>query len=208
MDRQLHWERVYTTKDEREVSWFQDVPDVSLRMMEDAGLTVDSCVLDVGGGDSHLVDALVALGLECLAILDVSQAALDKARARLGASAATTKWIHADVTGDWSLKPVDIWHDRAVFHFLTNAPDRALYLRHLRETVKMTGTAIIATFAPDGPEKCSGLAVARYSPQALAAELGSDFTLVDAVPHVHTTPWGATQSFQYSRFARHPDRAQ
>ncbi len=97
---------------------------------------------------------------------------------------------------------MDIWHDRAVFHFLTDAHDRALYLKHLRETVKMTGTAIIATFAPDGPEKCSGLPVARYSPQALAAVLGSDFTLVDAVPQIHTTPWGATQSFQYSRFAR------
>ncbi|MBK9240265.1 MAG: class I SAM-dependent methyltransferase [Acidobacteria bacterium] len=202
MDRAQHWEVVYTTKGEREVSWFQDVPDVSLRLMRDAGLTADSCVIDVGGGDSHLVDALIGLGLECLAVLDVSQAALDRARARLGAAPASPTWIQADVTGDWSLKPMDIWHDRAVFHFLTDAHDRALYLKHLRETVKMTGTAIIATFAPDGPEKCSGLPVARYSPQALAAVLGSDFTLVDAVPQIHTTPWGATQSFQYSRFAR------
>ena len=155
MDRAQHWEVVYTTKGEREVSWFQDVPDVSLRLMRDAGLTADSCVIDVGGGDSHLVDALIGLGLECLAVLDVSQAALDRARARLGAAPASPTWIQADVTGDWSLKPMDIWHDRAVFHFLTDAHDRALYLKHLRETVKMTGTAIIATFAPDGPETVS-----------------------------------------------------
>jgi hypothetical protein len=121
MDRAQHWQRVYTTKGEREVSWFQDVPDVSLRMMRDAGLTADSCVIDVGGGDSHLVDALVGLGLECLAVLDVSQAALDRAKARLGAVPAFPTWIQADVTGDWSLKPMDIWHDRAVFHFLVDA---------------------------------------------------------------------------------------
>ncbi len=202
MDRAQHWQRVYTTKGEHEVSWFQDVPDVSLRMMRDAGLTADSCVIDVGGGDSHLVDALVGLGLECLAVLGVSQAALDRAKARLGAGPAFPTWIQADVTGDWSLKPMDIWHDRAVFHFLIDAADRERYLWHLRKTVKIGGTAIVATFAPDGPEKCSGLAVARYSPDTLADELGSGFALADAVLHVHTTPWGATQSFQYSRFAR------
>jgi hypothetical protein len=111
-------------------------------------------------------------------------------------------WIAADVTGDWSLKPMDIWHDRAVFHFLTDAADRTRYVRHLRETLKRDGSAIIATFALDGPEKCSGLPVARYSPETLAAELGDGFALVESVPHVHRTPWGTTQSFQYSRFTR------
>lgn len=202
MDRRGHWEHVYRTKGEHEVSWFENTPDVSLRMMEDAGLTADSCVIDVGGGDSHLVDVLIARGLDCLAVLDLSQSALDRAKARLGASATTPKWIAADVTGDWSSKPMDIWHDRAVFHFLTDAGDRARYLIHLRETVKPTGAAIIATFALDGPEKCSGLPVARYSPSTLADELGSGFSLVEAVSQVHTTPWGASQSFQYSRFAR------
>ena len=204
MDRQRHWEHVYTTKGEREVSWFENVPDISLRMMEDAGLTTKTCVLDVGGGDSHLVDILVAKGLDCLAVLDVSQAALDRAKARLGASASTPKWIAADVTGAWSLKPMDIWHDRAAFHFLTAEEDRARYILHLREVLKANGTAIIATFALDGPETCSGLPVARYSAETLADELGGGFTLVESVPQTHTTPWGTSQSFQYSRFVRNP----
>ena len=202
MDSHRHWQRVYTTKGERDVSWFEPVPTVSLRLMEAAGLTPETCVLDVGGGDSHLVDVLAARGLDCLAVLDVSEAALARARARLGLAAAVPIWIAADVTGDWSLEPVDIWHDRAVFHFLTNPEDRARYLKRLRETLKCDGSVIIATFALDGPERCSGLPVVRYSPQSLAAELGDGFRLVEAVPHQHQTPWGHTQSFQYSRFVR------
>ena len=111
--------------------------------------------------------------------------------------------IQADVTGAWDLKPMDIWHDRAVFHFLTERDDRARYLEHLRHTLKPGGSAIIATFALDGPEMCSGLPVARYSPETLAAELGEGFDLVEARPYQHVTPWGAAQSFQYSRFQRH-----
>ena len=202
MDRHEHWQRVYTTKNEREVSWFETVPEISLRLMEAAGLSSESCVLDVGGGDSRLVDVLAERGLDCLAVLDVFDAALQRAQARLGDAAGVPTWIAADVTGEWSLKPMDIWHDRAVFHFLTNAEDRAQYLRHLRETLKLNGSVIIATFALDGPEKCSGLAVSRYSPETLAAELGAEFKLIESVPHVHHTPWGTTQSFQYSRFVR------
>ena len=111
-------------------------------------------------------------------------------------------WIEADVTGDWTLKPMDIWHDRAVFHFVTTPEDRAHYKRHLLDTLKPGGAAIVATFAPDGPEKCSGLPVQRYSPEQLVAELGPRFELRDARTHVHTTPWGSTQSFQYSRLQR------
>ena len=197
-----HWQRVYTTKSEREVSWFETMPSVSLRLMEAAGLTSETCVLDVGGGDSHLVDALAARGLDCLAVLDVSEAALHRAQERLGPAASVPTWIAADVTGEWSLKPMDIWHDRAVFHFLTDAKDRVSYISHLRTILKRDGTAIIATFAPDGPDKCSGLAVARYSPDTLALELGTEFALVESVPYVHVTPWGTNQSFQYSRFTK------
>lgn len=204
MERQAHWNTVYTTKGERDVSWFEALPAVSLQMMEAAGLNTDTCVLDVGGGDSRLVDVLAERGLDCLAVLDVSGAALHRAQDRLGARAMTPIWIEADVTGDWSLEPMDIWHDRAVFHFLTEADDRQRYVAHLRDTLKVGGTAIVATFAPDGPEKCSGLPVRRYSPASLAAELGPDLMLVDAVPHRHATPWGTTQSFQYSRFTRVP----
>lgn len=202
MERAAHWNTVYTTKAEDAVSWFEALPEVSLRMLEAAGMTSDTCVLDVGGGDSHLVDALAARGLDCLAVLDVSGAALTRAKSRLGSRATTPVWIEADVTDDWSLKPMDIWHDRAVFHFLVDAGERARYGAHLQQTLKIGGTAIIATFAPDGPEKCSGLPVARYSPGTLAHELGPHLALVDSVPHAHITPWGAEQSFQYSRFQR------
>jgi hypothetical protein len=132
----------------------------------------------------------------------VARAALERAQARLGEKASIVKWIEADVTADWSWTPVDIWHDRAVFLFLTTAVDRARYRERVRATLKPGGSAIIATFAPEGPEKCSGLPVARYSPESLASELGDRFVLVDARRHLHTTPWGATQAFQYSRLTR------
>ena len=202
MDRHEHWQRVYTTKGEHHVSWFESVPAVSLRLIEAAGLTPETCVLDVGGGDSRLVDYLAARGLDCLAVLDVSEAALERAQRRLGERATLPIWIAADVTSDWSLTPMDIWHDRAAFHFLVDVSDRAHYVRHLRETLKLNGSAIIATFALDGPERCSGLPVSRYSPATLAAELGDGFALVESEPHSHQTPSGVLQSFQYSRFLR------
>jgi len=202
MGREQHWQRVYTTKGEQETSWFEAIPTVSLRLMEAAGLTAGTCVVDIGGGESRLVDVLAGRGLTCLAVLDVSSEALGHAKSRLGEAANVPTWIAADVTGDWSLKPMDIWHDRAVFHFLTDANDRARYLRHLRDTLKPGGEAIIATFALDGPERCSGLPVVRYSAETLAQELGKSLQLVESVPHTHQTPWGAPQAFQYSRFTR------
>jgi trans-aconitate methyltransferase len=202
MNRDDHWNAVYQTRGADQVSWFEALPAVSLRMMDAAGLTAETCVIDVGGGDSRLVDCLAARGLDCLAVLDVSAAALQRARARLGVSAAIPIWIEADVAGDWSLEPMDIWHDRAVFHFLNEPEDRARYRIQLFRTLERGGSAILATFAPDGPDTCSGLPVRRYSPHALSAELGADLEMVDAVAHVHTTPWGSRQSFQYCRFRR------
>lgn len=202
MKRADHWNRIFTSKGERDVSWFEAMPAVSLELLEAAGLDEDTCVFDVGGGDSHLVDYLAARGLQCLAVLDVSGAALERARSRMGAAAAVPIWIEADVSGPWSLKPMDIWHDRAAFHFLTDPSDRAAYRAHLLETLKPGGSAIIATFALDGPETCSGLPVMRYSPETLARELGPALELVESRPHTHTTPWGTTQSFQYSRLRR------
>jgi hypothetical protein len=136
------------------------------------------------------------------AVLDISGAALDRAKSRLGPAASIPVWLEADVAGDWSLKPMDIWHDRAVFHFLTGGRDRERYRFHLHQTLKPGGSAIVATFAPDGPERCSGLPVVRYSPQRLAAELGPDLALVESRRHLHTTPWGSTQPFVYCRFRR------
>jgi SAM-dependent methyltransferase len=202
MDRKQHWEGVFRVKGEQDVSWFETLPAISLRLMEAAGLGPETCVLDVGGGDSRVVDALVARGLTCVAVLDISRTALDRARVRVGDAARPVTWIEADVVSDWALKPMDIWHDRAVFHFLTDAADRARYRQHLRGTLKLAGTAIVATFAPDGPPTCSGLPVVRYSAETLSKELGDEFELVEAVAHDHRTPWGAAQSFQYCRFLR------
>jgi trans-aconitate methyltransferase len=202
MNRKQHWETVYTTRGERDVSWFEELPAVSLRMLEAAGLTQQTCIIDVGGGDSRLVDTLAARGLDCVAVLDVSGAALRRAQTRLGAASVPLTWIEADVTADWALKPMDIWHDRAVFHFLTTPDDRVRYRQRLLTTLKRHGSAIVATFAPDAPERCSGLPVSRYSAEALAAELGPEFHLDEAVRHEHRTPFGTVQPFTYARFTR------
>jgi len=159
-------------------------------------------VIDVGGGDSRLVDHLISRGLRCLAVLDVSAAALARVRARLIERADCVRWIEADVAGPWTPFPVDIWHDRAVFHFLTEAEDRARYVARLREAVTRGGTVIIGTFALDGPERCSGLRVCRYDAAGVGAELGEGFTLVETVADAHRTPTGAVQHFCYSRFVR------
>jgi SAM-dependent methyltransferase len=204
MDRKTHWDGVYTTKASDEVSWFQSEPTVSLRLLERSGLTAETCVIDIGGGDSRLVDHLVTRGLRCVTVLDVSAAALARARARLGPQADRVHWIEADVTGPWTVSQMNIWHDRAAFHFLTEADDRARYVAHVRDVVTGGGTVIIGTFAPDGPERCSGLPVRRYDPAGIGAELGEGFTLVDTLADVHRTPAGAVQSFTYSRFVRDP----
>lgn len=202
MDRQRHWNEVFRNRADGDVSWFEALPATSIRLLETAGLSAETCVLDVGGGDSRLVDHLMARGLDCLAVLDISHAALARAQARLGPAAASPIWVEADVASDWSVKPMDIWHDRAVFHFLTARQDRDRYRFHLLRTLKPGGSAILATFALDGPATCSGLPVVRYSPASLAAELGSDLAMIESVPHLHTTPWGGTQSFLYCLFRR------
>jgi hypothetical protein len=140
--------------------------------------------------------------LTCVTVLDVSSAALARARTRLGTRAAQVKWIDADVTGDWYVPPVDIWHDRAVFHFLSTSQQRDAYIAHLRGTLKAGGTAIIATFSLDGPTKCSGLPVQRYDPPAVAALLGPDFEIAESMKDLHQTPAGGVQAFAFGRFIR------
>ena len=202
MQWQEHWDKVYHAKREDEVSWFESLPATSLRMLEAAGLTVDTCVIDIGGGDSRLVDHLAARGLDCLAVLDVSGAALQRARSRLGTSASIPIWIEADVAGAWSFQPMDIWHDRAVFHFLIDPDARSRYRSHLLRVLKPGGAAIVATFALGGPTTCSGLHVQRYAPETLASEMGPALDLVETVEYVHATPWGSRQPFLYCRFRK------
>ena len=198
--RDEHWDHVYKTKESNAVSWYQPAPATSLRLLQAAGLTAESCVIDVGAGDSRLVDTLLELGLKCVTVLDVSAAAVSRTRQRLGDRASSVNWLVTDVTGEWSVPPVDFWHDRAVFHFLTDATDRRRYVKHLSQSLKPGGFAIIATFALDGPSRCSGLPVERYSPGSLAAELGSDFELQSSSIESHLTPMGTKQSFLYAVF--------
>lgn len=201
-DRQAHWENVYSTKGENEVSWFQESPAISRDLIKAAAATRDSAIVDIGGGASRLVDSLLADGFRVLTVLDLSPAALNTARARVGRSGDTVEWIATDVTTWTPSRRYDIWHDRAAFHFLTDAGDRTAYVERLRAALRPGGQAIIGTFALDGPEKCSGLPVQRYDAASLQRTLGPDFTLAEVRTETHTTPWGSTQSFQFGRFAR------
>jgi SAM-dependent methyltransferase len=202
--RQAHWEDVYTKKGENEVSWFQESPAPSLELIAQVGATPASAIIDIGGGASRLVDNLVERGFEDVTVLDLSEGALEAAKARLGDRAAQVHWIVADATVWEPLMAYDIWHDRAAFHFLTEDRDRAAYVARLERALKVRGYAIIATFALDGPERCSGLPVVRYDPVSLGQTLGRAFQLVDTRQHTHATPWGTDQSFQFSVFRHCP----
>ncbi|MEO5923802.1 MAG: class I SAM-dependent methyltransferase [Bryobacteraceae bacterium] len=200
MINESHWDSVYQSKQDTEVSWTQLDPALSLSLIQ--GCVDTGRVIDIGGGTSPLAGRLLDHGYS-VAVMDISQAALDRARTNLGPRADQVQWIVANVTANPELGTVDVWHDRAVFHFLTRAEDRNAYVQLLRKCLVPGGYTIFATFAPDGPERCSGLEVCRYDSQTLAAELGAGFTLLKTVPETHHTPWGQSQSFQYSVFRRH-----
>ena len=198
MDRKVHWENVYATKLAGEVSWYQTHAQVSLELIQSVAPARTSAIIDVGGGASVLVDDLLGVGYANLAVLDISRAALDQARSRLGPWSAGVTWLEADVL-DAAL-PVaafDVWHDRAVFHFLTDTADRRRYVDQVKRALKPGGAIVIGTFAEDGPRKCSGLDVARYSAAQLSAELGPAFVPVSSRRHEHVTPWGAPQAFTF-----------
>lgn len=205
--RKDHWERLYGTKKEDEVSWFQDEPKVSLALINQATAPRKASIIDVGGGHSRLVDHLLAAGYANVTVLDIAEAALAQARQRLGPRAIGIDWVVADITCWQPATAFDVWHDRAVFHFLTEPEDRAAYRKVLRRAVVPGGAVIIGTFAPEGPEMCSGLPVVRYAPLDLAAELGDDFQLIETAEESHRTPAGLIQRFQFSRFRVRPSSA-
>ena len=197
-----HWDAIYASKREDELSWFQRQATPSLELIQRSALPPSARVLDVGGGASCLVDDLLARGFEDVTVLDVSDLALAAARARLGERATRVRWIAADVTSFEPTPGYALWHDRAVFHFLTSEAERASYVRALERALPSGGVAIVGTFALDGPERCSGLPVVRYDAAGLAAALGPSFSLVDDLRHEHVTPGGKVQAFTFVRVAR------
>jgi SAM-dependent methyltransferase len=198
VDARTHWESVWRSREPRELSWYQAEPRLSLELVRHAAPDTVASIIDVGGGASRLVDSLVAAGYRDLTVLELSAAALRHTRERMGPAAAAVRWIEVDVLSA-ELPPAafDLWHDRAVFHFLTAAADRARYVAQLRRALKPGGHAIVATFAPDGPERCSGLPVVRYSPESLRDTLGPGFRLIDSFREEHRTPGGKSQAFVY-----------
>lgn len=204
MNRQQYWNQVYETKGPLDVSWYQRRPEVSLALIAAAGVSKDTGILDVGGGASVLVDCLLDAGYTRLAVLDLSGAALSHSRARLGQRAAAVEWFETDVTTFIPPHRFGLWHDRAVFHFLTAADDRRAYVATLRQTLRPGGTVIIATFALDGPPKCSGLDVVRYDEQSILAELSTEFRLQEVCRETHVTPWESEQRFIYFRLQWQP----
>ena len=201
MDRLAHWEQVYRTKGPDQVSWFQAEARLSRQLIERLLPDRSTEILDVGAGASTLVDGLLGAGYERLTVVDLSPSALALSQARLGRVASRVTWRAADVLDvDFEGRQFNLWHDRAVFHFLTDAADRARYVAQVRRALRPGGVVLVATFAEDGPARCSGLEVARYAPGALHAEFGAGFALLESERELHVTPWGATQAFTYGAF--------
>lgn len=195
------WDEAHVRKGVAGVSWFEETPTVSLDLIKTLPGPKDS-LIDVGGGASRLAAHALRLGFGHVAVLDLSPEGIARSQAAMGSEADRVEWIVADVTTWKPGRRYDVWHDRAAFHFLTDKADRAAYVETLDAALADAGHTIIATFALDGPERCSGLPVQRYSPETLVETLGPRFTLVNSVRHEHQTPWGSTQAFQFSVLER------
>ena len=197
MDAQNHWEKIYTEKAPTAVSWYRRHLETSLALIERVARK-DSAIIDVGGGESTLVDDLLAHGYEKITVLDISRRAIEENKKRLGKPAEHVHWLVADITrAELSDSAYDVWHDRAVFHFLTQQTDRVAYVRQAAKAVKPGGHVIVSTFGPEGPMKCSGLDVVRYDAESLHREFGVHFRLLDSVKELHQTPFGTIQQFLY-----------
>lgn len=198
MDPRTHWEKIYSTKAPDQVSWYRPHLETSLALIKRAAENRTASIIDVGGGESTLVDDLLEDGFQSVTVLDVSQAAIEVNKERLGERARRVHWIVADIT-QVALEPgvYDVWHDRAVFHFLTAQEQRTAYVHQVARSVRSSGHVIVSTFGPEGPTKCSGLDVVRYDPDSLHDEFGSRFRLVESSKEKHQTPFGTTQQFLY-----------
>jgi SAM-dependent methyltransferase len=198
MNAQEHWEHIYSTKAPDQVSWYSPHLNLSLELIERASVPRNAAIIDIGGGESTLVDDLIARAYLDISVLDISQTAIDANRKRLGKHAGRVHWIAGDITRV-ELEPsrFDVWHDRAVFHFLTAPSDRAAYVRQVTRAVKPGGHVIISTFGPEGPTRCSGLDVVRYDADSLHREFGERFRLLESSKYSHHTPFGTVQQFLY-----------
>ena len=201
-DREAHWQKVWSDFSESETSWYQAYPETSLQMIAEAGIRSDEPIIDVGGGASLLVDYLLQAGFLDITVLDISAAALDRARQRLGQRADMARWVVSDITRLEPARCYALWHDRATFHFLTRAKHRRRYIEVLKRSLQVGGSAIIGTFAPGGPLKCSGLETRRYSADQLLTELGPGWRLEKKQFEQHRTPQGRMQKFGFYRFRR------
>lgn len=201
VDAKTHWENVYTTKTPDQVSWYRPHLEMSRSLIEEAGRGVSASIIDVGGGESSLVDDLLARGYQNITVLDISHTAIEVTKKRLKEAADRVRWITADVT-KVELEPsaYDVWHDRAVFHFLASRTQRATYVNTVRDAVKQGGHVIVSTFGPEGPKKCSGLDVIRYDAESLHDQFGTRFRLVESLKELHQTPFGTAQQFVYCVF--------
>lgn len=201
-DQKSYWEHIYSKNEASHRSWFQERPSLSLRFIEATGIARDQAIIDVGGGESLLVDNLLFQGFTHLTVLDISSKALVQNKKRLAEKANTIQWIEADVTNFRPKQKYALWHDRAVFHFLTKEEDRLNYLSCLRNTLIPLGHLVIATFTIGGPTRCSGLDIVRYDRETLSRFFGEEFELKSSEIELHLTPWGSEQKFLYCRFQR------
>lgn len=201
-NRKAHWENIYQDNSSQDVSWYQQEPSLSLQLIQNSGLAFDEPLIDVGGGASVLVDYLLKSGYLDISVLDISENALANTKARLGDTSREINWYTTDITQFEAPHQYSLWHDRAVFHFLTAEPDRKRYIQVLNASLRPGGHLIIAAFAIGGPEKCSGLDVVQYDASKLGAELGKDFELVEETGELHITPSNNEQKFMYFRFSR------
>ena len=200
---QQHWNHIYSTKGEDELSWFQPYPKTSMEFVELFHLPPDANIIDIGGGDSHFVDALLDKGYKNIWVLDISAAAIEKAKHRLGGKADTVHWIVADVTEFQPQLQFDLWHDRAAFHFLTSEEKIYRYVSIAEGAIKKNGYLVLGTFSEAGPKKCSGLDIKQYSEASMSARFEVSFERIKCISEDHETPFHTMQNFLFCSFRRH-----
>lgn len=202
MDKKNHWENIYKTKEPHEVSWTQAVPKISLQLIHNCNLSKNANIIDVGGGDSNLVDHLLDLGYTNISVLDISKAAIERAKKRLGERQSKIKWIVSDITDFEPKENYDCWHDRASFHFLTEKAEIKKYIELATYSLKEKGNCILGTFSTDGPKKCGGIQITQYSENSLTHRFSHSFSRVECLRSDHATPFNSIQNFVYCRFLR------